>query len=83
VLFLGTLSFEEDGFVIADAMTDVGNNGVVMWIRMRFHNSSKVGKTLVGCPIVGHSVHGGGMCGHGGRVGSFHGPRWLETLPPL
>jgi hypothetical protein len=55
----------------ASLVTGVDSSGVLMGFRMRFHNSGKARKRLVGFPMVLHNVHGGGMWGGEGREGSF------------
>jgi hypothetical protein len=45
---------------------------------MRFCNSGKVGKRLVGCPTVVQSAHGGWTRGWGVRVDSFF--FWVPLL---
>jgi hypothetical protein len=83
VLKLGGL--EEEGSGEAGSATGVGSSGVLMGFGMRFHNSGKAGKRLVGCPMVLHKAHGGGMWGGEGREGSLFlcVPHWLVVVPPI
>ena len=83
VLKLGGL--EEEGSCEDGSVTRVGCSGVFMGVGMRFHNLGKVGQRLVGCPMVLHKVHGGGMrCGQGMEGSLFlHVPRWLVAVPPV
>jgi hypothetical protein len=74
---------EEEGSGEAGGATGVGSSGALMGFGMRFPNSGKVGKILVGCPTVVHNVHGGGMHGVEGGRGSFffHVSCWVVVFP--
>ena len=52
------LCLDEEGYIVVGDTTGVGNNGIVLGNGMRFCNSGKVGKRLVGCMIVVQSAHG-------------------------
>jgi hypothetical protein len=83
VLKLGGL--EEEGSGEAGGVTGVGSSGVLMGFGMRFVTRVKWGKILVGCPMVLHNAHGGGMWGGEGREGSLFlcVPHWFVAVPPV